>query len=131
MARLASIQSLTRKPINRWHRMGHNTRFMSYDPTNWLMCYHRTDVIEYNSHLGQLIVRHNGWMSRTTAERISHGLAHLGLRLLTHDLPGVWRVADYKGNAWTIYDGRITLRRNPKTNDWERDGVNPFFTLKR
>lgn len=129
MARLTSIKSLTFKPKCRWHRVGHNTKFMSGHYGNWELRYHKSIVVSYATDF--LYVSCAGWRTKTTAERIRHGLAYFGLTLLTRDLPNVWRVADNKGNAWTMYNGQVYLRRNPKTNDWERDGVNPFFTLNR
>lgn len=79
---------------------------------------HSTTVIAYNTADNKLLVNTGGWHSGITAQRIRHGLAYLGLQLLTSDLPGRWRVADYKGNAWTIRGNSIKLVK--RNGEWYR-----------
>lgn len=81
------------------------------------MRYHRTKVVSFDGAV--LYVSHGGWATKTTAERIRHALSYFGLTLLTNDLPNVWRVADTKGNAWTIRGNQLSLIRD-NNNNWRR-----------
>lgn len=82
---------------------------------------HSTNVVSYDAATKILFVSTGGWFSKITAERIRHGLAELGLQLLTRDLPNRWRVADYHGNAWTIRGNSIKLKLAPNADSsWQR-----------
>lgn len=104
-------------PLQRINTEWRNPRRIGYKTTawhntdGWSIRLHYTNVCSYDAATATLFVSTGGWHSGITAQRIRHGLAELGLQLLTSDLPGRWRVADYKGNAFTIRGNSIKLRR--------------------
>lgn len=116
MAQLRSIQSI-RADWQRPKKIGHNTKAW-YNADGFSIRYHSSNVISYDSLGDMLHVNPCGWFSKTTAERIRHGLRELNLQLLTSDLPGRWRVADHNGNAWTIRGGHLILKR--VDGKWQR-----------
>ncbi len=124
---MAQLQSISR--VNRtWQepkKIGHNTTAWN-DGASWGVRYHYTNVCSFDAATQTLFVSHGGWRTTTTLQRIRHALYEVGLQLSTSDLPGKWRVMDYKGNAWTMRSKSIKLRRvsDDKRNfgdaAWER-----------
>jgi hypothetical protein len=116
MAQLIPIRHVLRTWQNP-KKIGHNTTAWN-DGQSWGMRYHYTNVCGYDYDTQTLFVSTGGWFTCTTLQRIREALYHVGLELSTHDLPGKWRVMDYKGNAWTIRGNSLKLRRFGDT--WER-----------
>lgn len=118
MAQLRSLSHIKRDA--QWHTVGYKTKaWFSADHTRFEIKHHRTTIVSYDGEF--LRIGTGGWFSKTTAERIRHAIEvyPIRLQLLTRDLPNRWRVADHKGNAWTIRGNSITLRQT-KSGDWER-----------
>lgn len=119
---MARLDSIDRK-ITGWQnprRIGHNTTAWCDALGSFGLRYHYTNVVSYDAQEWIMFISHAGWMTKTTAQRIDHGLRQMGLRLLTSDLPNRWRVADHKGNAWTIRGNSLRLHLDPITKEWSR-----------
>lgn len=99
-------------------KIGHNTKAWHDRDHNFSIRYHSTNVVSYNHADQALFVNTNGYLTKTTLERIRHGLFQLGLRLSTNDLKGKWRVMDNCGNAFTIRGNSIKLQR--VNGEWQR-----------
>jgi hypothetical protein len=108
---MAQLDTIHRKVCDWMHprKIGHNTTAWYDASGSFGLRYHYSNVVSYDTASQVVFVSHAGWMTKTTAERIRHGLGELGLQLLTSDLPGRWRVADRNGNAWTIRGKHIKL----------------------
>lgn len=119
MANLRTISHVKRD--GHWHSIGYKTkvRFSEGYKDRFEVYHYNTKIVAWDGET--LFVNTAGWFSKTTAERIRHALAAypINLQLLTRDLPNRWRIADYRGNAWTIRGNYISLVRD-NTCEWRR-----------
>jgi len=126
MARLKSMSHAYKGTLTKPAKLGYCTLAWTErddDGTGapvYILKHHKTYVFIWRPQSGRLSVSHGGWQSKTTAQRIRHGLNMLGLELLTSDLPGRWRIATKHGDAFTMRGNSLTLRRYQLTNTWER-----------
>jgi hypothetical protein len=108
---MAQLIALSHVPRGKNMRLGHNTRGYREGGISGVI-YHRTEVVTRDAEKRIVTVRTGGWRSRTTKERVHHGLIGSGLTLSTHDLPGKWRLLDGNGNAFTMRGNTIKLQRD-------------------
>jgi hypothetical protein len=131
MAHLKSIKTIRWSDPTNLVKLGHNTYAWRNRDGNYAIRYYSTWVVQFHhatvdDSYDYLVVNTNGWFSKTTAERIHHGLdGQFGLNfyLSTTDLPGRWRVMDNKGNAFTIRGNQLILRRHVSScgvSEWQR-----------
>lgn len=118
MARLRDLRCVYPTPWRSPQTVGFKTKAW-YDEHGFSVRLYGTNVCSFDALNNTVTVTAGGWHTKITAERINYALSELNLRLLTNDLPGRWRVADYNGNAWTIRGNILTLRRR-RDGTWVR-----------
>lgn len=117
MAHLQSLATMVRNWDNP-KKIGHNTTAWRDSEGSFSIRYHSTVVVSWDEATQTLFVNTSGWFTKTTLERIRHGLFYLDLRLDTQDLPGKWRVRDYNHNAFTMRGDSIKLQKI--CGEWKR-----------
>lgn len=120
---MANLQNISAVKPGHSKKIGHNTTMQRHNSGmhHFSLRYHSTTVVEYLGNT--LIVNTGGWFSKTTAERMRHGLycSGTGLRLTTDGLAGqrgVWRVYSPQGDAWTVRGSKLILVRTD--TGWRR-----------
>ncbi len=118
MARLDSLSTMVRSWDNP-KRIGHNTLAWRDTSGSFSIRYHSTVVVNWDAETQTLFVNTSGWFSKTTLERIRHGLFYVDMQLSTSDLKGKWRVMERFGHAAFTMRGN-SLRLQKRHGEWFR-----------